>query len=180
MPTPHVTARCSTCFRTERWTADGTQVVDMEGGRRRPSDPAYRDAWKTLRAWQEGGPVVVGVCDMCAQPMVSTDPHATPITGWTLELPEARVLVGEWLSIDRGDGPAVKATIEQVDTLVGHRTTSERVRSFVGPISTLPFVAFCVALVLAMTILWLFTSNFFMSFIWFGFSSGGFVGGGYG
>jgi hypothetical protein len=112
--------------------------------------------------------------------MVSTDPHATPITGWTLELPEAKVVVGEWLTIDNGDGTPIQATIDQVDALVGHRTTSERMRTFIGPISTLPFVAFCFALVLAMTLLWLFTSNFFLSFIWFGFTTGGFVGGGYG
>ncbi|MFT6143574.1 MAG: hypothetical protein ACJAZO_002066 [Myxococcota bacterium] len=112
--------------------------------------------------------------------MISTDPHATPITGWTLELPEARVLVGEWLSIDRGEGPPVRSTRDQVDELVGHRTTGERVQTFIGPVSSLPFVAFAFVLILVMSLLWIFTSNFFLSFIWFGFSSGGFLGGGYG
>jgi hypothetical protein len=47
-------------------------------------------------------------------------------------------------------------------------------------VSSLPFVAFAFVLILVMSLLWIFTSNFFLSFIWFGFSSGGFLGGGYG
>ena len=176
MPSPVIDTHCSTCHRTERWAPDGTQVVVMEGGRRRPAEPVYRATWATLRDWKTGGAAVVGTCDCCAQPMVSTTPGATPVTGWTLTLPKHTITIGEWLSITPTDGTPERVTIDAVDALVGTRNTAQSVRSFIGPLSTLPFLAFTGTLVLMMVLLWLFTGSFFLNFIWQGFNSGGFVG----
>lgn len=180
MQPPSVTARCSTCFRTEIWAHDGTQVVTLEGGQRRPPDPAWSQTWDVLRAWKTGGPKVVGTCDLCAQPMVSTDAHAVPATGWTLELPGATVTVGEWLTITRDGESPERASLETVDALVGEHPAGQRLREFIGPVSTLPFLGILAGLVLLVVILWTFTANFFFTFIWNGFTSGGFNGPGYG
>ena len=174
-PMPPITARCSTCFRTERWSADGTQVVTVEGGHRRPPEPAYRKTWSVLRAWKQGGDAVVGTCDLCSQPMTSTDAHAKPVTGWTLTLPTATVTVGEWLTVATDGAAPKRVSLDEVDALVGTRSMGERVQGFVGPVSALPFLLLVVGLVLLIFSIWLFGANFFLSFIWNAFASKGFT-----
>jgi len=119
--------------------------------------------------------VVVGTCDLCQQPMISEDAHAVPVTGWTLTLPDATVTVGEWVTVARDAQAPRRATLDEVDALVGTRSLGERVQTFVGPITALPFLFLVVLLVLLVFSIWLFGANFFFSFVWNTFASRGFT-----
>ena len=100
----HGTARCETCFRTER--REDLTVIDVPtlGGVRRPALPAGLAAWRTLRA-SERPPVAV--CDGCGQPMFCVDGELPAMPRWEIVLPDGVVALGpDGRAIDDDDDAA--------------------------------------------------------------------------
>ncbi len=84
--------RCPVCHRRERWSADGSREVLLEGGTRRPPSAPQRAAFDILAAAPKGE-AVVGSCS-CGLPLVGPD----DVLGWPqaeavrLVLPEGELV----------------------------------------------------------------------------------------
>lgn len=166
-----VEARCPTCFRRERWLANGEHLVEQEGGRRRAPEPAWLATWEALRAWREGGPAVVGTCAACGQPLVSDSPGAPALAGWRLHTPGGELVLGEWIT-----GPDGPLELAAADAFVRAQARVGLARRAARELPTLPFLAIVLVGVALIAAMWASGASFFFTFIWQGMQTGGFTG----
>jgi hypothetical protein len=85
------TARCDTCFRTERRQDSTVLDVPTVGGVRRPALPGGLAAWRTLRGAQRPA---VAACAGCGQPMFCIEGDLPAMPRWEVALPDGVVALG--------------------------------------------------------------------------------------
>lgn len=123
------TARCVSCFRTERRRGAEVVEVTMPGGGRQPAIPAELAAWRTLRRVKDGelGPPVAA-CAACGQPMFAVDGELPPLPRWTFQLPDGAIEVGsDGRAIDVDDDEADRRIEEQHRPALEEKPTAGQV-----------------------------------------------------
>lgn len=105
-----MTVSCPCCLREERWRGE-ERVVVTAGGKRRPEGPPELAAWDTALASLRGGPVVVGRCPACDQPLVAAAPARR--APWTVPLPGGPLVV-----LDRVTADGVELSADEADRRV--------------------------------------------------------------
>lgn len=152
-----IAVQCPTCHRRETWR-DGTVVVEVPGGSRKPSQHPARAAWAVL----QGGHTVVGACEACGQPLVSEDPGAEAAV-YTITLPRGALRVGP----DGISGPGGAMTVEEAAGWIEGQIPAEPQEP-----GALAFTLIAGALAVAMLGCWVFSMLFVTWFLWGGTLTG--------
>lgn len=158
--------RCGVCFREEHHDAGAVDVL-VEGGRRRPAEPAFATLWAQLAPVVAGRARVVGPCAGCGAPLVVEG--AGPSVAYELTTP-----AGALRCVDgRVIGPAGPLSPADADAFMEAAARAWRRQNWISEVRRAPAALPAFALAFGVFVAWTWAASFFFAFVQNALTSGG-------
>lgn len=159
--------RCPACQRVETWEAEPEPhrvEVRLEGGSRRPREPAPVAAWRTLTATLDTpGQTVLGACEACGQPRIAATSEVAS-RPYRLELDRGALVFS-----DGGfTGPSGPLDAQEALAFVRSQLPPAE-RASAG---TVAFTSVAAGIAAIIAVAWVFAFGFFLFFVFYGAASG--------